>query len=70
MNEIYLGAGAYGVAVRAQTYGAKALNSRLLTAPISPRCPRRRAFIRSNSPTRRRPPQSVIDRIVENGYHR
>jgi len=71
LNEIYLGAGAYGVAAAAQTYWDKALNeltladaAYLATLPKAPsnydpfRYPDR-AIARRNW---------VIDRIVENGF--
>ncbi|MGV1014578.1 MAG: penicillin-binding protein 1A [Methyloceanibacter sp.] len=71
LNEIYLGAGAYGVAAAAQTYWGKALNeltladvAYLATLPKAPSNydPFRyadRAIARRNW---------VIDRIVENGF--
>ena len=71
LNEIYLGAGAYGVAAAAQTYWNKSLNelsvadcAYLATLPKAPsnynpfRYPER-AIARRNW---------VIDRMVENGY--
>ncbi|MGI8852590.1 MAG: penicillin-binding protein 1A [Methyloceanibacter sp.] len=71
MNEIYLGAGAYGVAAAAQTYWGKALNeltladaAYLATLPKAP----------SNYDPFRFPDRAVarrnwvIDRIVENGF--
>jgi penicillin-binding protein 1A len=71
LNEIYLGAGAYGVAAAAQTYWNKALNeltladvAYLATLPKAP----------SNYDPFRHPEAAVarrnwvIDRIVENGF--
>ena len=71
MNEIYLGAGAYGVAAAAQTYWGKALNeltladaAYLATLPKAP----------SNYDPFKFPDRAVarrnwvIDRIVENGF--
>ena len=71
LNEIYLGAGAYGVAAAAQTYWGKALNelsladaAYLATLPKAP----------SNYDPFRHPDRAiarrnwVIDRIVENGF--
>jgi penicillin-binding protein 1A len=71
LNEIYLGAGAYGVAAAAQTYWSKALNelsladaAYLATLPKAP----------SNYDPFRHPDRAiarrnwVIDRIVENGF--
>jgi penicillin-binding protein 1A len=71
LNEIYLGAGAYGVAAAAQTYWNKALNeltladvAYLATLPKAP----------SNYDPFRHPDRAiarrnwVIDRIVENGF--
>jgi len=71
LNEIYLGAGAYGVAAAAQTYWDKALNELTLAdcayLAVLPKAP-------SNYDPFRYPDRAiarrnwVIDRIVENGF--
>jgi len=71
LNEIYLGAGAYGVAAAAQTYWDKALNeltlaeaAYLATLPKAPS--NYDAFKHTERAIARR--NWVIDRIVENGF--
>jgi len=71
LNEIYLGAGAYGVAAAAQTYWNKALNeltwaeaAYLATLPKAPST--YDAFKHTERALARR--NWVIDRIVENGF--
>jgi len=71
LNEIYLGAGAYGVAAAAQTYWNKALNeltwaeaAYLATLPKAPS--NYDAFKHTERAIARR--NWVIDRIVENGF--
>ena len=71
LNQIYLGAGNYGVAAAALNYFNKSLDELTIAeAPISPRCPRRRTTTTSTSIPKRRSARRnwVIGRMLEDGY--